>query len=126
MKYQTIFHIDDDDDDIDFFAEVVSQMSYALRCLSFTSATEAWEKLIGGELMPDIIFLDLNMPLMNGQQFLAKLKDSEALADIPVVILSTSSDSTTINQLKQEGASGFITKPSGLIELEKLLRAYIL
>ncbi len=126
MKYRTIFHIDDDQDDIDFFADVISDISDTIRCLSFTSATEAWGKLAGGELLPDIIFLDLNMPLMNGQEFLARLKESKSLAEIPVVILSTTSDSVTISQLKQEGASGFITKPSGLAELEKILRTYIL
>jgi len=60
MKYQTIFHIDDDDDDDDigFFAEVVSQMSDALRCLSFTTAAEAWEKLLGGGLLPIALSAD--------------------------------------------------------------------
>ena len=63
---------------------------------------------------------------MNGQEFLLKLKDIALLKDIPVVILSTSSDFYTIQELKARGAFDFITKPSGLKELENLLRPYLI
>ena len=71
MGYSTIFHIDDDDDDIFFFAAAVENISSTARCFSFTNAGKAMQKLLNGELLPDIIFLDLNMPVINGQEFLA-------------------------------------------------------
>ncbi|PIF34450.1 response regulator receiver domain-containing protein [Flavobacterium sp. 9] len=126
MGYTTIFHIDDDDDDIDFFAEAVNQLSASANCFSFTDAAAALEKLINGEMIPDAIFLDLNMPIINGQEFLLKLKAYEMLEHIPVIILSTSSDSYTIHKLKSDGASGFLTKPSGIKELVNLLRPYLI
>lgn len=100
MRYNTIFHIDDDQDDIDFFAATVEQLSKAVNCFSFTEATIALQELIKGTILPDAIFLDLNMPRMNGQEFLLKLKDIALLKDISVVILSTSSDFYTIQELK--------------------------
>lgn len=126
MGYKTIFHIDDDDDDIDFFTTAVNQLSAAVSYFSFTNAGEALQKLVTGETPPDVIFLDLNMPVINGQEFLLRLKTIESLQDIPVIILSSSSDPYTIEQLKTQGAIDFLTKPSGIKELINLLRPYLI
>lgn len=126
MGYKTIFHIDDDDDDIDFFATAVNQLSAAVSYFSFTNAGEALQKLLTGETPPDVIFLDLNMPVINGQEFLLRLKTIESLQDIPVIILSSSSDPYTIEQLKTQGAIDFLTKPSGIKELINLLCPYLI
>jgi len=126
MEYKIIFHVDDDQDDIDFFAYTVNQLSAAASCFSFTDTAIALQKLISGEIIPDLIFLDLNMPVINGQEFLIKLKAINLLCNIPVIILSTSSDFNTIQELKSNGAFDFLTKPSGLKELENLLRPYII
>lgn len=126
MGYKTIFHIDDDDDDIDFFATAVNQLSAAVSYFSFTNAGEALQKLVTGETPPDVIFLDLNMPVINGQEFLLRLKTIESLQDIPVIILSSSSDPYTIEQLKTQGAIDFLTKPPGIKELINLLRPYLI
>jgi CheY-like chemotaxis protein len=126
MGYKTIFHIDDDDDDIDFFAIAINQLSASINYFSFTDAAAAFKKLVNGELIPDAIFLDLNMPVINGQEFLSRLKTFEALQDIHVIILSTSSDPYTIEQLKNKGAIDFLTKPTGIKELMSLLRPYLI
>lgn len=60
---------------------------------------------------PNLILLDLNMPRMNGREFLAELKEDEALNHIPVVVLTTSDVEGDIVTTYQLGASGFITKP---------------
>ena len=93
---------------------------------SFTNAGEALQKLVTGETPPDVIFLDLNMPVINGQEFLLRLKTIESLQDIPVIILSSSSDPYTIEQLKTQGAIDFLTKPSGIKELINLLCPYLI
>jgi CheY-like chemotaxis protein len=125
MGYTKIFHIDDDDDDIDFFVAAIEYLSDRASCFSFTNASKALQKLVSGELIPDIIFLDLNMPIINGQEFLAMLKATEGLEDIPVIILSTLADSATARKLKADGASGFLTKPTSIKELSNLLRPYL-
>ena len=60
---------------------------------------------------PDLILLDLNMPRMDGREFLHALKQDQALCDIPVVILTTSQAQRDIQSCYSLGASGFITKP---------------
>ncbi len=126
MRYNTIFHIDDAQDEIDFFACRVEPLCKAASCFSFTDATDAFQKLISREILPDVIFFDLNMPLKSGREFLLELKSSKRLVDIPVAILSTSSDFYTIQDLKSNGAFDFITKPSEIKELENLLLPYII
>jgi CheY-like chemotaxis protein len=126
MGYTKILHIDDDDDDIDFFIAAIEYLSDEASCFSFTNASKALQKLVSGELIADVIFLDLNMPVINGQEFLAALKATAGLRDIPVIILSTSSDSLTARRLRAEGASGFLTKPSSIKELSNLLRPYLI
>lgn len=60
---------------------------------------------------PDIILLDINMPKMNGLEFLAKLKRNEGLKDIKVFILTTSEEKEDKSAAAGLGVSGYITKP---------------
>lgn len=69
---------------------------------------------------PDLILLDLNMPRMNGREFLQELKEDKDLSHIPVVILTTSDIEGDIVSTYQLGASGFITKP---VEVTQFLDA---
>jgi len=61
--------------------------------------------------MPGLILLDLNMPVMSGEEALAKIKADKNLQHIPVVVLTTSDDQTGVNRCYELGASTFITKP---------------
>lgn len=69
---------------------------------------------------PDLILLDLNMPRMNGREFLAAKKADENLASIPVVVLTTSSVERDVTSAYQLGASGFVTKP---VDMEQFINA---
>ncbi len=60
---------------------------------------------------PDLIFLDLNMPRMNGCEFLIELKANPLLNDIPVIVLTTSDVETDVVRSYQLGASSYISKP---------------
>ena len=60
---------------------------------------------------PFVILLDLNMPKMNGLEFLRIIKSDEALKKIPVIVLTTSKNSTDIEQSFAEGAAGYMVKP---------------
>lgn len=60
---------------------------------------------------PDLIFLDLNMPRMNGYEFLAEIKANPLLVDIPVVVLTTSDVENDVVRSYQLGAASYITKP---------------
>lgn len=125
MQYRNILLIDDDIDDQDIFATALEVISSEFIFNAMADASIALEKLEAKELLPDVIFLDLNMPVMTGEQFLSKLKSKEDLNNIPVIIFSTSSHIDTIKRTKQLGACDFITKPNKFDELVAILQSKI-
>lgn len=125
MAYKNILHIDDDEDDLELFALAVNRISSSTPTIPINNAAVALEQLGVGTIRPDVIFLDLNMPMMNGEQFLSRIKNNPTLSNIPVIIFSTSANPATIRALKQAGATEFITKPSDFTTLTAVLKPYI-
>jgi CheY-like chemotaxis protein len=123
MKYNSVLSIDDDEDDLEIFCATVDEFNAKIICITFTSARAALKKLVSGELLPDIIFLDLNMPIMDGFGFLSEIKKIPDFT-IPIIVLSTSSLQSTKDQVKNLGADGYITKPSSIKEFVKVLTPY--
>lgn len=121
MKFTNLLLIDDDTEDQEIFISAVENVSGSVTCVAMTDASVALQKLQASELSPDVIFLDLNMPIMSGQEFLSKLKKVEQLQSIPVIIFSTSASPETIAITKELGADNFITKPNSFNELVKIL-----
>lgn len=113
----TVFLIDDDADDREIFSLALAEIDPAYTCITAKNGIDALERLSTAEIKPDYIFLDLNMPRMNGKQCLEEIKKQTSLARIPVVIYTTSSGSWEKEQLLQMGASAFITKPSEIDQL---------
>ena len=122
MKYQNILIIDDDEDDQEIFLAAVKEVSTTVVSMAFDSGIEALKQLRLHSISPEVIFLDLNMPVMSGQQVLIELKNDPALQNIPVIIFSTSSRPSTIQEMKDLGATDFITKPSGFSDLVNILK----
>ena len=125
MAYQNILLIDDDADDQEIFMTALKSVSTEVGFHSYQNAAEALTKLATKEVTPDIIFLDLNMPVMNGGEFLFAIKKHHNLKDIPVVVLSTSSHPETIGQTMALGAQQFITKPDRFSDLVQILNSFI-
>ena len=125
MSYQNLMLIDDDEDDQEIFLAALNEISSSVKCNTFGAAMEALEKLISKQIRPEVIFLDLNMPVMNGQQFLLEIKKIKDLKDIPIIIFSTSSHPGTIELTKELGASNFITKPNNFDGLVNVLKPII-
>lgn len=93
-----------------------------IRCVTAMNGQEAISKLTSGEVAPDLIFLDLNMPLMNGKQFLAACHQVEKCRHIPVIVLSTTSDKSSIEETFRLGAKDYITKPHRFSEWGTLIK----
>lgn len=125
MQYRNILLIDDDEEDQEIFKTAVTHVSEELQCVALTNAREALEKLERKELNPDVIFLDLNMPIMSGQEFLAEVKKRNDTQHIPVIIFSTSSNPTTIKMTKDMGAIDYIRKPDRFDTLVNILKPII-
>jgi CheY-like chemotaxis protein len=116
--------VDDDPDDQEVFLTALGDVSPDVLCLIAPDGDRALELLHNKETIPDYIFLDLNMPRMNGFEFLAAIKKSKVLKDIPVIVYSTTSQQTQIEKAKKLGATEFFTKTYKYNELCLLLRRY--
>lgn len=112
--------IDDDTDDRELFSEALAAVDPVIICDQATDGAEAFHLLRKGG-SPDIIFLDINMPVMNGWQFLTKLKSEDAYKDIPVIVYSTSSNVKDRRIADEMGALCFITKPHAFPVLQSML-----
>jgi CheY-like chemotaxis protein len=119
---QRLMLVDDDEDDREIFLSVIQDILPGVTYLIATNGEDALTKLNGKAPDPHLIFLDLNMPLMNGKQFLIAIKNNERLNSIPVVILSTSSDQATMKEAIELGARFFVTKPNKYSAWENALR----
>ena len=116
---KTLLIIDDDADDCELFCEAVSEIDSSVRCTTASNGEDALQKLRDNiDLFPDFIFLDLNMPRMDGRVCLAELKKDLNLKDIPVIIFSTSSSQKDMDDTKKLGATYFITKPHDFKSLQ--------
>lgn len=122
----TFLLIDDDEDDRELFQLALEDLDHKTHFYEAASGRKALKMLENSHAVPDFIFLDLNMPEMNGKECLTILKQDHKYAGIPVIIFSTSSDPTDIKITKELGALDFITKPSKMSELTELLNKFIL
>lgn len=121
MLFRNLMLIDDDEEDQEIFNAALGHVSNEAKCVNYSDATKALSDLNAAQHYPDVIFLDLNMPIMNGQQFLVEIKKSQKLKHIPIIIFSTSSHAATINITKQLGAHDFVTKPGDFEKLKEIL-----
>lgn len=105
-----ILIVEDDSDDQLLFIETISSIDPFFECHTVDNGSEALDFLHNTTTLPSLILLDLNMPLMNGYEFLEKVKKIDRLKDIPVVIFSTSKSPQDIQRTQKLGAKSFFTK----------------
>jgi PleD family two-component response regulator len=117
--------IDDDHDDQEIFRVALNRVSPDINCSFANDGVFALEKLQTDDILPEFIFLDINMPRLNGMQCLAEIKKIEALKDIPVFIYSTSGQPDMVKELKKLGAADFFLKTPHVSELEGALKSIV-
>jgi len=120
--YKHILLADDDPDDCEFFLEVFTENFPEVK-LSISNDGAELMTLLEGPPDPqaDLIFLDLNMPILSGVECLEKIRTSLELNQHIVVIFSTSSNDSDIQKMYEMGANYFITKPVDYKHLVKLI-----
>jgi CheY-like chemotaxis protein len=119
---QNIYLIDDDMDDIELFREALEEVNPSISLQYANDGYEAVKNLTEGkDALPDLIFLDISMPIFSGLQCLASFKKDEQLKDLPVIMYTTSSQEREIRTARELGASGFVTKPNDFKVLKRLL-----
>lgn len=118
--------VDDDIDDQEIFSIALKELGVTVDCVFAFDGMEALAMLEKDpSFIPDIIFLDYNMPKMNGKQCLVAIKSNARLSNIPVIFFSTSSQRNLERELKLMGADAYFTKPSSISELTKQLAEFI-
>ena len=118
--------IDDDEDDRDFFCSAVQSIDTTIDCRFAKDGEQALIQLSTDPfLIPDFIFIDMNMPMIDGKQCLAEIRKINRLDHVPVYIYSTSGTAKLIDEVLALGAKEFLIKPSSMPALEEMLREII-
>lgn len=125
MKNLTVFMIDDDSDDREIFGLALKSVDKTVKFVSTDDCKSALRQLKTQEVTPDCIFLDINMPGMNGVACLGELKKTASLKDIPVFMYSTHTDEQTCKELLDKGARECIRKQTELQQLQKMISEII-
>ena len=112
-----LLYVDDDSDDLDLLSDCVAAIDPTIQCLLFQHSPDAMAYLRATAELPDFIFLDINMPLMNGKQCLQEIRKSPLLKQLPVIMYTTSNEEKEIKECYKLGASDFLIKPSNVNDL---------
>lgn len=102
-------YVDDDVEDIEIFCEAVKATDSSIKCLVAQNGKKAMD-ILHAELLPDFIFLDINMPVINGKSILTEIRKDKKFKDTPVVMYSTTVDPSEIEEYKKLGANHFLIK----------------
>jgi CheY-like chemotaxis protein len=117
--------IDDDEDDLFFFQQALQRIDIPFH-FSSTNDSEVALKHLQDKIIPapDFIFLDLNMPKINGMEFLSAIKKLPHLAAIPIIIYTTSDSDKEKEEALKLGAVHFLSKPPHFEELCQRLKSF--
>ncbi len=108
----TILVVDDDIDDIDLFKEAVEDMDKSVNYKSTVSAMEALSILDSRALVPDIIVVDFNMPLLNGAEFIQAVRENPDYDSIKLFLYSTCDLNQIMTDRYKIHIDGFFRKPT--------------
>ncbi|MBE0392427.1 response regulator [Flavobacterium sp. PL002] len=113
---------DDDMDDCLFFQEAIDELELSINVTVVKDGVVLMDFLKCESVdLPDVLFLDLNMPRKSGFECLSEIKQLDSLKEMPVIIFSTSFDLDVINKLYDNGAHYYIRKPGDFEILKKII-----
>lgn len=113
---------DDDQDDRILFQEAIEEIKIKTKLSLFKDGKELMDYLtLPNIILPEIVFLDLNMPIKNGMQCLSEIRNHAKLKDLLVAIYSTSSSEEDIEETFVNGANIYIKKPNSFEALKQAI-----
>lgn len=118
MNYSgKVFMLDDDTVILQFYKSLLETEGYE----TFVTANAYQFILYAREIVPDVIFLDINMPAVSGWEVLNRLGKDEPLSNVPVVMMTVEAD---VDLALAKGAAHFLRKPADLDEFMEIVHAY--
>lgn len=124
-KVQHIFLAEDDCDDSFLFKEALYEITNDVTLSVAENGEHLMQILRKGNYIPDIIFLDVNMPLKNGLSCLEEIRQYPEYSNVPVIMFSTSSDKHLVVTAYAKGANLYIRKPSSYPELKNIIQNFL-
>ena len=121
----SIFLVDDDSDDREIFSEAMVEVDRNIGLSTFSDGNSLLRELLLSDPLPDVIFLDLYMPKMDGAECLAEIRSDKRFDPIGIVIYSSLIDMKRVEELFRKGANRYLRKPSSFPSLVKSLKRTI-
>lgn len=120
-----ILNIDDDLDDREMFCDALRIVDPAISCIQMASGPEALEFMATGEVLPDYIFIDINMPKMDGYECAEAIRAIPKMKEVPLVMFSTTFNPGIEKDFAKRGIRHLV-KRSSLSDLVHSIRNLIL
>jgi CheY-like chemotaxis protein len=113
---------EDDEDDKQFISDAFNQLKILNNVKFVENGEELIDTLRNNKKLPDLIFLDLNMPVMNGFQSIKIIRKDNNLKKIPIIVLTTSKNEQDILKTYEDGINAYIVKPFTFQDLMKVIQ----
>ncbi|MAU70694.1 MAG: response regulator [Pseudozobellia sp.] len=127
LDKKVVYLVDDDQEDQEIFSDALEMVDTNFTLKMFDNGVDLMADLHSETELPDVIFLDLFMPMMNGEECLQDIRENYQFNDVPVVIYSTVLDMGKIEELFDMGANRYLHKPSNfnalVTALERTMRS---
>jgi CheY-like chemotaxis protein len=115
--------VEDDPDDRELFIQALLSVSPTVDCYTVANGEEALLTLVMGKFIPDFIFTDIQMPRIDGVEFIVRLKKLQPFKDIPVIVYASNTSAETVEKIKTLGVKALYAK-TRLDVLYEILKKY--
>lgn len=120
-----VFYADDDPEDRELFVDAIKEIDPGIRVVLARDGREIINMVQNGSIIPDYIFLDINMPGLSGKECLRKLKQLEQLHAVPIVMYTTTSNKEEFKNLFLLGATDCVIKSASFQAIKDELRSIL-
>lgn len=116
-----LYLTDDDNEDRELFIEALRELEVETEITQFDNGVDLMADLFSDKELPDAIFLDLYMPIMDGFECLADIRSFSKFSEIQVIVFSSYYRKREVNQLKLDGANQYLQKPNSFEQMKSIL-----
>ena len=116
--YRTVLLVDDDYEDQEIFIEALKEVDPSVYCFCASDGEEALKLLNEDPIFkPDLVFMDINMPRLNGKDVLQEIRKKDPKRSIPVIMYSTFFGPSDIEETRAYGAAHHMVKSNNFVDL---------